>query len=180
MWYISAVLLWSFFMAIYHSIPLIWVGILLLCYSMHWSSSSGPFHTQTHTRQLASWKISTHPSRIFPLNLQNISQLSYCNLHPWTVLSEGDCSRQPTITDKNKKITKNTFSQLLESGFGCRVLVLVQWFVFTFWSFDDHNIFFLHLCLVKKTLLLNSAYIYIYILEDHFAISMATKPSVQR
>jgi len=53
-------------MAFYHSITVlqIWAGLLLLCSSMHWSSSSWTLsHTNTHhARQLASWKIYTHPS----------------------------------------------------------------------------------------------------------------------
>lgn len=123
MWCISAVLLWSFFMAFYHSITVlqIWVGLLLLCSSMHWSSSSWSLsHTNTPC-QAARIMENTHTSKLdFSIEHAN-------HLHPCAALSE--VAADSMITEKL------SFSQLLRVRFGCKRLVCVQWFRF---CLSDH------------------------------------------
>lgn len=165
MWCISAVLLWSFswlFIIASHSpADLGWSPPPVLLHALI-SPPLVPF-THKHTPcQLASWKISTHPSYIFPLNLQNIFIL------------ERVCQRE--VGAGGMITEKVTFSQLLGVQFGCRLLVCVQWFMF---CLSDHfMITFFSLSMLSRKHCFGT--VLLYIIEDHFTISMATTPSVQR
>lgn len=122
MWCIPAVLLWSFFMAFYHSITqscrsgLVSSSCAIPCTDL---SSSGPFHTQTHTMPACIME-NIHTSKL------DFSIEPAKHLHPWTGLS--DRCRQHDYR-------KRTFSQLLGVQFGYRLLVCVQWFMF---CLSDH------------------------------------------
>lgn len=148
MWYISAVLLWSFFMAFYHSIPQIWVGLLLLCYSLCTDPPPLVPFTCKHTH--ASLHHGKYPH--IQVRFFHWTYKTSRNCCPTVIfILERFCRRESAADSRWLQKKTLTFSQLLDSGFGCRLLVLVQWFVFPFWSFDDHTIiFFLYLCIVEN------------------------------